>query len=402
MADQPPSSRPSRRRVLRYMGWLGAGVSLPLVGSQLQGGGSRQPLFPLGGGMQPALAQAGSPSRVALVRGTNRFDATLQAMNLFGLPDFAGKSVVIKPNFNSAEPAPASTDLRVLIAVVTLLKRAGASRITVADRSGMPYANDSGFSTTYDVMAAKGVFDLAATHGFDIKILNNYSSGDGAQYYLSSAQDWTKVDASNWPGATPLNWTNGFALPNLLLDADAVISLCCLKTHNRGGLFTMALKNSIGMVAKTMPGDSLGNYNYMLDLHRRADDTKRQTMVAEVNALYQPDLVVVDGVESYIEGGPDGMGNRDENNEESPSTVAKTRLMLVGTDRVALDAVGVAALRAAGTPVQGLTTGSIWDLPQIKTAVDLGLGAASPSQIELVTNSAEGQSAINAIQQHLN
>jgi len=392
MANQPPSSRPSRRRLLRYVGWLGAGVSLPLLGSRLPHGLSPQPGLSRGGRGQPALAQSEAPSRVALVRGTNRFDATLQAITLFGLPDVAGKSVVIKPNFNSAEPAPAGTDLRVLMAVVTLLKRAGVGSITVADRSGMPYAGNSGLSTTYDVMAAKGLFDLAVTHGFDVKILNPYSSGAGEPYYLSSAQDWTKVDASNWPGATALSWPNGFALPNVLLGADAVISLCCLKTHNRGGLFTMALKNSIGMVAKNIPGDSR---QYMADLHRGANDIQRQTMVAEVNALYQPALVVMDGVQCYIEGGPDVDG------AIGGSTVANTRLMLVGTDRVAMDAVGVAALRAAGTPVQGLTDGSIWDLPQIKTAVDLGLGAAGPSQIALVTNSAEGQSAINAIQQQL-
>jgi uncharacterized protein (DUF362 family) len=45
--------------------------------------------------------------------------------------------VALKANFNSADPFPASTHLDTLRAIVQTLKNAGASGITLAERSGM-------------------------------------------------------------------------------------------------------------------------------------------------------------------------------------------------------------------------------------------------------------------------
>jgi len=77
----------------------------------------------------------------------------------------------------------------------------------------------------------------------------------------------------------------------------------------------------------------------------------------------------------FIEGGPD------------TGTVGHPNLLLAGTDRIALDAVGVAVLLSQGNTT--LAGKKIFEQDQIKRAVELGLGASSPEEIALVGNDDE-------------
>ncbi len=103
-----------------------------------------------------------------------------------------------------------------------------------------------------------------------------------------------------------------------------------LKTHRFGGHFTLSLKNSVGLAGKYLPGDG---YNYMQELH---GSEHQRRMIAEINAAYQPALIVMDGVEAFVRGGPDR------------GDLVAANVMLAGTDRVAIDAVGVALAAPAG------------------------------------------------------
>ena len=96
----------------------------------------------------------------------------------------------------------------------------------------------------------------------------------------------------------------------------------------------------------------------------------QRLMIAEINQTYQPALVLVDGVEALVNGGPEA------------GKLVKSGVILAGTDRVAVDVVAIGILRSLGT-TEAVSSGSIWDLEQIR-AVQLGLGASSPEQIELV------------------
>jgi uncharacterized protein (DUF362 family) len=111
----------------------------------------------------------------------------------------------------------------------------------------------------------------------------------------------------------------------------------------------------------------------MNELHSSADQRR---MIAEINAAYKPDLVVMDGVEAFTKGGP------------HRGDLVNSEVMIAGTDRVAIDAVGVAILRHFGT-TDAVSAGSIFDQEQIKRAVELGLGVSSASQIEFLTPDAE-------------
>ena len=65
-----------------------------------------------------------------------------------------------------------------------------------------------------------------------------------------------------------------------------------------------------------------------------------------------------------------------------------------------LDAVGVAILRDKGTN-ETVARGRIFEQDQIARAVELGIGAASADQIEIVTSDAEGEKYAEALKQLL-
>ena len=114
---------------------------------------------------------------------------------------------------------------------------------------------------------------------------------------------------------------------------------------------------------------------YMHELH---SSPHQRRMIAEINAAYQPDLILLDGVEAFVDGGPD-RGKQVE-----------AQVILAGTDRVAVDAVGVAVLRYFGT-TPAVSQRSIFQQEQIARAVELGLGVESPEQIELVTDDPDSE-----------
>ena len=177
-----------------------------------------------------------------------------------------------------------------------------------------------------------------------------------------------ELDGNGWELLKPQSshWSEGFAVPRLLRQSDAVVQTCNLKTHRFGGHFTLSLKNSVGLAAKRLPGRS---YDYMNELHGSA---RQREMIAEINLAYTPAFVVLDGIEAFTRGGPD------------QGTVVQSEVMLAATDRVALDAVGVAVLRLWGTTPE-VSAGPIFRQAQIARAVELGLGVGRPDLIELVT-----------------
>ncbi len=188
---------------------------------------------------------------------------------------------------------------------------------------------------------------------------------------LKEKRDWVEFQP---PGS---HWKQGFIIPRVCVEAEALVQTCCLKTH-RYASFTMSLKNSVGMVPYS---DVDRKHEYMRELHA---SRHIQQMIAEINYSYTPVLVVMDGVETFIDGGPD-KGKR-----------AWGSVMVAGTDRVAIDAVGLALLRHLGCRTSA-ADGAIFQRPQIARAVELGLGVDSPHKIQLLTADPESQDYAAAI-----
>ena len=64
------------------------------------------------------------------------------------------------------------------------------------------------------------------------------------------------------------------------------------------------------------------------------------------------------------------------------------------------DAVGVALLRILGTTPE-VTNSSIFEQEQIKRAVELGIGIASPDEIEFITDSEESEELVKRVKEEL-
>jgi uncharacterized protein (DUF362 family) len=286
-------------------------------------------------------------AQVAFVKTNDRADGVRRALDLLEINPVSGKNLFLKPNFNSADPTPGSTHNDVLRELILHLQDLGAEKITVGDRSGM--------GNTETVMRQKDIFRMAEELGFETIVFDDLQADD---WELFPAQD--------------SHWERGFTFARPVLEADGIIQTCCLKTHRFGGHFTLSLKNSVGLVAKYVPGDG---YNYMSELH---GSPHQRGMIAEINTAYAPDFIVMDGVEAFVNAGPD------------QGKLVDAQVMLAGTDRVALDAVGVALLRYYGTTFE-VSKGRIFDQEQIARAVELGLGVGSPLEIELITGDPESQ-----------
>jgi uncharacterized protein (DUF362 family) len=294
---------------------------------------------------------------VFLLKTSNRAAGVKKLMSQVGLDEFSGKNVALKANFNSADAFPASTHLDTLGAVVETLKGAKAEEITLGERSGM--------GDTRRVLEQMGVMDLSERLGFEAVVLDELAK-----------EEWVKGDRDG------THWLKGFYVAKPFLDADKVVQTCCLKTHRFGGHFTLSLKNSVGLVAKRVPGTI---YDYMWELH---GSPFQRLMIAEINRHYRVDLVVMDGIKAFTSGGPE------------KGELVEPNLLLVSEDRVAIDAVGVAILRLYGANGH-VAKGSIFGLDQIRRAAELGVGVESASEIRLTSLDDESRGIAEKIERVL-
>lgn len=275
-------------------------------------------------------------SIVSLVE-TDRRDAGVRAaVQALAVNPVKGRDVLIKPNFNTADPCPGSTHNDTLTALVDVLWEMGARSISLGERS---------FPPTAEVMVRKGVRPLLTAR--QVKIIDFDELG---------SEDWVEVRPRD------SHWPDGFRVARPVLEAECLVSTCCLKTHQYGGVFTMSLKLHVGVVPTYRNG-----FNYMTVLHH---SPHQRLMIAEINQPFSPSLVFLDGVEAFVDGGP------------ATGRVAQTRVVLASSDRVAIDAVGVAVLKTAGSTPQIMQT-PIFEQEQIARAAELGLGVASPEDIDL-------------------
>lgn len=294
---------------------------------------------------------------VFIIKTNDRIHGLNRLLDQFDMGDYRGRRVALKANFNSADPFPASTHIDTLRVIVKRLKDAGANEIILAERSGM--------GRTRDVLSHLGIFKLAEELGFKVLVLDE-----------AGKEDWVKVR----PHGT--HWLRGLYIARVFLEADKVVQTCCLKTHRFGGHFTMSLKNSVGLVARRVPGE---NYDYMAELH---SSPYQRLMIAEINRFYNVDLVVMDAVKAFVRGGPES------------GRIAEPNLLVAGRDRVAVDAVGVAILRIYGTTREVQNRG-IFDLDQIRRASEIGVGVSSPLNIKVTPLSGESASIAREIEERL-
>ncbi|HMA54196.1 MAG TPA: DUF362 domain-containing protein [Acidobacteriota bacterium] len=331
-----------------------AGVAALSAGAAARGGAAASPGS--GNSVRIGPAQAAGTagkSRVVLVRTDSRADGVKKCLELWGDDPFKGERVLIKPNFNTSDETPGSTHNDTLKALLEHIRDAGAKTLAIGDRSGP--------EPTAQVFEKKGIPALAGSFGAK---LVNFDELGGTGY--------VKFD----PPAS--HWKDGFLVARPVVDASRVVSTCCLKTHQFGGVFTMSLKNSVGIVPRA-------GHSYMRQLHGSPDQRR---MIAEINTAYKPALIVLDGLVAFVDQGPMTGPRKDAG------------VFLAGDDRIAVDAVGVAILKDLGSN-DAIMKPAIFAQEQISWAVQLGLGASSAADIVIATPDAASEAYAEKIRKIL-
>ncbi|MHA2080481.1 MAG: DUF362 domain-containing protein, partial [Candidatus Thorarchaeota archaeon] len=285
-------------------------------------------------------------TKVVVISTKDRVYGVNKSFELLGINPVKGKKVVLKPNFNTADPPPASTHMDTFKQILVKIRELGPKSLTVAERCGP--------ANTEEAFKKKGLYELADEFDFDIVNLSTIPE-----------EEWVMKNPEG------NHWKDGFLFAKVYDEAECVIETCCLKTHQYGGHFTLSLKNATALV----PRDG---YTYMNELHSSPNQRK---MIAEINAAYKWDLVIMDGVVSFVDGGPMEGTRKDAN------------VFVAGTDKIAIDVVGVALLRMLGTTHE-VSKGPIFDQEQIARAVELGIGVSSFNEIEFLTDSPESEKLV--------
>lgn len=275
-------------------------------------------------------------TKVSLIKTSDRAYGIKMAIELLKINPIKGNDVLLKPNFNTADPFPGSTHNDTLASLILHLKDMGAKSITIGERSGPP--------DTSDVLREKGIYDLCKR--LDVGLIN---------FEELPSDGWIRIKPEK------SHWRNGFDVARPVLDSKCIVSTCCLKTHAYGGVFTMSLKLSVGVTHK----------RNMSELHTSFLSMRK--MIAEINQAYNPSLILLDGIEAFVDGGPDR------------GTKKRADIIVAGTDRIAIDAVGLAVLKELGSN-RSIMGKKIFEQEQIARAVELGLGVKQPEDIEILTD----------------
>lgn len=230
-----------------------------------------------------------------------------------------GDVVLIKPNYNSDDPYPATSDPDALKALAELIYEAGAKKIIIGESSGILW------KPTKHVLEKMGVT-------WAVK---------------ESKSELVNFDESEWI-EKKINgkYLKSIKVPKIIDQVDKIIYFPCMKTHKHGR-FTMSLKLSIGFIAtmERMP-------MHMINLEKK---------IAEINLAFKPVLIVMDARKCFVTNGP------------TSGQLEEPGLILASNDRVAIDVEGVKILQSYNA--KNKLNKNVWELPTIKRAVELEIGS---------------------------
>lgn len=319
-------------------GNAGSGGAGPADGSGEAAGGTGG--YPGGDGATDGAggsteAEAGRQALVGIARGSSVHDAVNQAIALTPGLGFikSGSTVLLKPNLNSGDPYPYSTNPEVVSAAIEIVKQLGAGRIIVADRSNPSF-------NTIDAMKKAGIYDVAQAAGVEIIDL-----GDNSQTFKQVQP------------AQATHWSGGFRVSSLVLDGvDHIINLAACKHHSMAN-FSMAIKAWMGIISqndRNTAHQDLGNRLPELHLAKAASYT------------------ILDATKACLTKGPMPGGA-----QASPGLIVAT------SDPIACDVTGLAILKyslsqqkIANAAIDNYT---VWTQPQIQRAMQIGIGITSQS-----------------------
>lgn len=237
-----------------------------------------------------------------------------------------GDEILLKPNYNSADAPPASSDPDFVKTVIGLLYAHGASKVILGESSMQ-------MRTTRKVMRKTGALAKAEEAG--------------AELLFFDEGKWVKVDVGG-------KYLKKISLPETALKAKKLVYVCCMKTHFRAK-FSMSLKLAFGFVKGSE----------RLAFHFR----KLQEKIVDLNLVVHPNLIIMDGRRCFITGGP------------SHGEVRVPNVVMATGDRIANDVEGIKVIES----FEGANLKSApWSYTQIRRAVELGLGVKNEQEYRVV------------------
>lgn len=240
----------------------------------------------------------------------------------------AGDLVTIKPNLNTADPYPASSDPAFVKALGEALLDAGAGKLQIMDASTQRVC-------TRDVGEEIGICDVA----IDLD----------AEFISLDEHPWVK---QQFPQGQYLK-TGHIGEPALNLGK--LVLAPCLKTHSFAK-FTASMKLLMGLLKR----------QDRLIMHFR----KLEPKIADLASYFHPALIVMDARKVFVTKGP------------TTGQVETPNVILASHDMVAIDVVGVKILQSYNA--KNKLNYPVWELPQIQHAVRIGIGATSDDEIQIL------------------
>ncbi len=204
-----------------------------------------------------------------------------------------GDTVLIKPNmaFPGSWETGAISDPRLVQAVIRLVRERGAGRILVADSSVVGTNTEE----VYSVSGVRAASEAAGAEVIDLR------GGDFVPVRLPVG-----------------GLIQSIRIARPVFEADYIISLPVLKEH-AATLVTLSLKNMKG----TMHDDDKRRF-HALGLHKG---------ISELNVIFRPDYVVLDGLIGMVGPGCPGFG-----------TPKAFGLVMVANDALSIDTVAATFL----------------------------------------------------------
>jgi uncharacterized protein (DUF362 family) len=249
----------------------------------------------------------------------------LKAVDLiggFGKVIEKGDEVLLKPNYNSADPPPASTDPAFLSAVVELLYVQGASKVIVGESS-------------MQTLSTRKVMERAGS-------LQKLQQTETEPVFFDDGR-WKKVTVGG-------KFLKSVSLAERALQEKKLVYCCCMKTHFRAD-FSLSLKLAFGFTK--------GSERMRFHLSHLKEK------LVDLNLVVYPSLIIMDGRKCFITGGP------------FHGDVREPNVILATGDRIAMD---VEAIRIISSFQGAKLTEDPWSYTQIRRAVQLGLGVKSEQE----------------------
>lgn len=304
-------------------------------------------------------------SNVSIVKGHDPYAMTQHAIELIGGMKTIvkpGDTVFIKPNYitgglDGHDPiiSGEATHPAVVAAVAEECVKAGARQVTIGEWVERPLKINFGGKEGKEGAQVKGLIDaLNKKYGHKISLINLMDHTSYFQFI---------------PSQTPLKY---LGIPNVVSEADVVISIPSLKTHHEPSPVSLGMKNFMGI----MPSVLYGEPRYKLHqagLHQ---------VLIDINKGIDTDLVVVDGTfgmegpgaSLFLGGKPVDVHSR-----------IGSFLVLAGFDPVATDATATRLISKGWGPVPvGDGLGTPWYVHHLRMAYEQGLGEINSNKINIV------------------